>query len=142
VNANKNLLYMSSAIEKMITETTVIKPPNSFDGGGGGGYDGEMDTRLVKVEEFAADAKQRLVKIETRLDHTATKSDVEASTNKIIIWIAGILFVLAGTGITVMTFVLNNAVPKPPSAASVPVAPIILYAQPAPVGPSVPQTKP
>lgn len=97
--------------------------------------------RLVKLEEFAIDTKQRLVKIETRLDQCATKSDLEALRAEMhkgfadmIKWIVGTAIVLGGTGIVVITFVLNNAVPKTPPPAPLP--PVVIYTQPAPMAPA------
>ncbi|WGG48628.1 hypothetical protein [Rugamonas sp. DEMB1] len=109
-------------------------------------YDGTMEARLTKLEEFASDAKERLAKIEVRLDQTATKADIadvradlHALTLTMVKWIVGTVSGLGIAGITIMTFVLNNAVPK--SAAP---APIVIYAQPAPVAaaPAKPPVKP
>jgi hypothetical protein len=41
---------------------------------------------------------------------------------------------MSGTGIVVMTFVLNNAVPKTPPPAPLP--PLVIYTQPVPVAPA------
>lgn len=118
-----NIRELDAAVERLGESAR-----NVFDGGSGGGYDGRMETRIAKLEEFATDAKERLVKIESRLEHTATQADVERSSNKIILWIGGILFSLSGAGIAVMTFVLNNATPK--AAPAAPTAPAIYYVQP------------
>ncbi|MBJ7313033.1 hypothetical protein ACFOLJ_29860 [Rugamonas sp. CCM 8940] len=133
-----------------------IEPSHS--GGGGiapGGkppYDGSMEARLSKLEEFASDARERLAKIEVRLDQTATKADIaevrtdlHEQTSTMIKWIVGTVSGLGVAGITIMTFVLNNAVPKAaPVAPSAPQAPIVIYAQPAPVAtpPVAPPAKP
>lgn len=112
--------------------------------GGGPPYDGSMENRVAKLEEFVVDARERLTKIETRLDHTATKSDVQESANKIIIWVAGTAVTLGVAAIVVMTFVLNNAVPKAASTPPVQPQPIVIYAQPAPTAaaPSHPAINP
>lgn len=98
-----------------------------------------MEARLTKLEEFASDAKERLAMIEVRLDQTATKADIAELTSTMVKWIVGTVSGLGIAGITIMTFVLNNAVPK--SAA---LAPIVIYAQPAPVAaaPAKPPVKP
>jgi hypothetical protein len=105
-----------------------------------------MEARLTKLEEFASDAKERLAKIEVLLDQTATKADIadvradlHALTLTMVKWIVGTVSGLGIAGITIMTFVLSNAVPK--SAAP---APIVIYAQPAPVAatPAKPPVKP
>ena len=53
-----------------------IQPAPPFDGGDGGGYDDEMETRVGKLEEFVSDARDRLTRIETRLDQTATSAEM------------------------------------------------------------------
>jgi hypothetical protein len=95
-----------------------------------------MEARVVKLEEFASETRERLARIETRLEETATKGDLEAlwvemhkGFADIIKWMVGIAIVMSGTAVTVMTFVLNNAVPKAPTP--IPQAPIIVYPQPA-----------
>lgn len=45
--------------------------------GGGGGYDDAMEARVNKLEGFAIDTRERLSRIETRLDACATKSDLK-----------------------------------------------------------------
>lgn len=53
-----------------------IQPAPPFDGGDGGGYDDGMETRVGKLEEFVNDARDRLTRIETRLDQTATSAEM------------------------------------------------------------------
>ncbi len=112
-----------------------IEPTDSGGGGVAAGgnppYDGNMEARLSKLEEFASDAKERLAKIEVRLDQTATKADIAELTSTMVKWIVGTVSGLGIAGITVMTFVLNNAVPK--AAPVAPSTPVVIYAQPAPV---------
>ena len=45
--------------------------------GGGGGYDDAMEARINKLEELAIETRDRLSRIETRLDNCATKADVK-----------------------------------------------------------------
>lgn len=101
-------------------------------------YDGWMDieNRFVRLEEFAAVTGERLARIEARLEDMATKADlaelraeVHRSANETIRWIVGMGIGLGVAGITIITFVLNNATPKVPPA---PGAPITIYTQPAP----------
>ena len=86
-----------------------------------------METRVAKLEEFAADTRDRLARIETRLDgieaRMATKADLAELASTMVKWIVGAASGLGIAGITVMTFVLNNATPK---ASSAPPAPIII----------------
>lgn len=104
----------------------------AFDGGGGGGYDEGMEARVAKLEESAADTRDRLVKIEARLEQTATKSDLTEAINNQIKWMVGTAVVLGGLGITLMTFVLNNAIPKPAAVPAQLPQPIVVYPQPVP----------
>jgi hypothetical protein len=103
-----------------------------LDSGGEPPDDGRMEARIAHLETFAADAKERLVKIETRLDQTATKSDLLEMSTSLVKWVVGSALGLGVSAITVTTFVLNNAAPKTAPAAP---APIIIYAQPAPAIP-------
>ena len=68
-----------------------------------------MEDRIVKLEEFAAETRERLSRIETRLEQTATKADLQEAIASMIKWVAAIAVMLGATAITVMTFVLNNA---------------------------------
>ena len=109
-------------------------------------YDDGMDieNRVFRLEDFATVANERLGRIEARLDQTATKADlsdlraelraeIHSSANQTIRWIVGMSIGLGVAGITIITFVLNNATPKAPPA---PAAPITIYAQPAPPAPA------
>ena len=138
-----NLRYLTEAIKAMQEQ-----PSTPFDGGGGGGYDGPMEARIAKLEEFATDAKERLVKIELRLEQTATKTDIaeirgdmhKASTDISRWMIATVISLFLGFG--GLFFVMSNST-KP--ASSAPAAPIVVYVQPAPIAavPSPPvSTKP
>ena len=52
----------------------------AIDGGRGGGDDGGMDARITAIEI-------RLTKIETELQHKASKADVSEAKNSIIMWV-------------------------------------------------------
>lgn len=110
-----------------------------------------METRVVKLEDFAQKANDRLgeidvrlTRIESRLDsvekHMATKADLHEMSSSMIKWMVGTAVGLGAAAITVMTFVLNNAAPKVPPAAPQP--PIIINVPAAPVAPPVPPAKP
>jgi hypothetical protein len=93
-----------------------------------------MDTekRFEKLDEFVVETRERLVRIETRLDHIeahmVTKADLAEFSGTMVKWMVGTASGMAIAGITVMTFVLNNAVPK---AAPQPApAPIIIQLPP------------
>jgi hypothetical protein len=80
-----------------------------------------MESRLMELERFADAARTelraidvRLTRIEARLDATATRSDVADLESTMVKWIVGTVSGLGISGITIMTFVLNNATPKAP----------------------------
>ncbi len=118
--------------------------PVLFDGHWHGPIMGDMEQRIVKLEEFVGEARTelraidvRLTKIETRLETTATKADVQDSVNALIKWIVATSALLGVAAITVMTFVLNNAVPKPANTQFTPASPIIITV-PVPSGAALP----
>lgn len=90
-----------------------------------------MEARVKALETFAQDARERLVRIETKLDHAATKDDISQSANRIIMWMVGVLFALSAGATSIMTFVLNHATTKPPAAQPAPTV-IVVPATPAP----------
>lgn len=94
-----------------------------------------MEARIAQLEAFAVEARERLARIEARLEQTATKADLHEQSATMIKWIVGTVSGLGIAGITVMTFVLNNAVPKaPPAPAPQPV----IIQLPAPAAPAAP----
>lgn len=120
---------------KKVDFTLLDRLGERLDRGGEPPDDGSMEKRVEKLEEFVDEARTelrgidvRLTKIESRLDQTATKADVTEAINGQIKWIVGTAIGLGVAGITVMTFVLNNAVPK---AVSNPPVPIIINVPPA-----------
>ena len=120
--------------------------------GGGPPYDGGMEARIAKLEEFVVEARMelraidvRLGKIEVRLDATATQADIQAiradirdSAISLIKWIVGTGAILGAAAITVMTFVFNNAVPKANLAMPAPV--VINVPSPPPVQTKLPES--
>lgn len=99
-----------------------------LDGGGGGGDNGAMQARVATLEDFAQKANDRLglidvrlAHIEAKLDTFATKSDLHEMGGGLIKWMVGTAVGLGVAAITVMTFVLNNAAPKAPTAAPAPI---------------------
>jgi len=87
-----------------------------------------MEARLIKLEEFAIETRERLAKIELRLEQTATKADIadiradmQQSSTDILRWMIataiGLFFGFGG-----LLFMMSNS-PKSP-------APIVIYAQP------------
>jgi len=87
----------------------------------------DIEARLDKHDEMLLDVRERLSKIEARLEHMATKEDLAQMSSTLIRWIVGMIFGLGVAAVTVMTFVLNYGVPKAPPA---PTAPIIIQLPP------------
>lgn len=115
------------------------QPNPPVDPPGGGGDDGDMDARVAKLEQIAVTTGEKLVgietrltKIETRADNFATKADVHDATLKLTHWIVGTAIALGATSLTVMTFVLNNAVPKQAQTAQQPTVIVVPGAAAAP----------
>ena len=87
-----------------------------------------MEERLIKLEEFASETRERLAKIELRLEQTATKADIadiradmHKSSIEILRWMVATsvgLFV----GFEGLFFVMNNSTKNP--------VPIVIYTQP------------
>lgn len=89
---------------------------------------GGMEARVLKLEDFAVETRDRLTRIETKLDATATKSDLadlksemHKGFSDMLKWIVGTGFVGMAAMVTVMAFVLNNAVPKAAPQSQVPI---------------------
>ncbi len=91
--------------------------------GGRPPYDGNMEARVAKLESIAEKTSERLSSIEkdttsikTQLEglskHYATKADLVEAINGQIKWMVATAVVLGVGAITIMSFVLNNAVPK------------------------------
>lgn len=104
-----------------------------------------MEARLAKLEEFAIDTRERLAKIEARLEQMATKADLNEKVDALkvemhkgfadmIRWVVGTAIVLGATALTIITFVLNHASPKAPQLQT----PVIIYAQPPAPAPTPP----
>lgn len=105
-----------------------FKPAASFDGGGPPSDNSGMEARVAKLEVFAEDAKQRLVRIEAKLDHMATKDELAKMESSLIKWIVGTAIALGTIAVTVIGFVM------PQQQAP---APIVHTPQPAPAAPTV-----
>jgi hypothetical protein len=76
--------YLVSLKEKAGRLPHGPKPPDNDD----------MEARVAKLEEFAQDTRDRLARIETRLDGFATKSDLHnelhALSWRLITWTTGV----------------------------------------------------
>lgn len=113
------------------------KPEKTKGGDMGGGSDG-LEPRVARLEDSVAriekdvlelktdvhDLKIDVAGIKSQLQHFATKSDLSDMKADMIKWIVGTALAMSAAGITVMTFVLNNAIPKNEKTAQ---APIIIH---------------
>ena len=70
------------------------------------------------------------------------RSEMQKGFAEMAKWIVGTVIGVAAVNITIMTFVLNNAVLRAPGAAAAQPAPIVVDAQLVPPAPVVPQPKP
>lgn len=108
-------------------QSNLSTPVGPIDGGGQPPYDGVMEARVTKLEDFAQDTRERMVRVETKLDHI----DKEVSNFKW--WAAGsvvaIWLAVIGTnyGIQQMTVATFQAAsqqsapsPQPPIIINVP----------------------
>lgn len=103
-------------------------------GGGGPPHNGDMEKRLTKLEtQFETVIPTLATKSDlgdVRSEISALKVDMHKGFADMIKWIIGTAIVMAGAGITIMTFVLNNAAPKsapptqpPPVIINIPAPP-------------------
>jgi len=100
-----------------------------------------MESRLIKLEEFASETRERLDKIELRLEQTATKTDIadiradmhKASADIARWMIATVISLFLGFG--GLFFVVTNSAKTP--APTIAPTPIVIYAQPPGLPPAV-----
>lgn len=106
----------------------------ALQGSGGPPYDGgmELTDRVGNLETDMKDVRDRLGRVEVKLDTFSTKADLADAKADLVKWIVGTAIGLGVAGITVMTFVLNNAIPRVQPAAAPAQAPIIINVPAAP----------
>jgi len=107
--------------------------PHEFDNPRPPAEDGRMEVRVTKLEADVVEIRERLIRIETRLDQTATKEDLERAVATVIKWSIGLMFGFTTMTIIVMTFVLNYAAPPQGRFAKLEAAVAAAPAQPAPI---------
>lgn len=97
---------------RLVTEENA----KTFAGGGEPPHNGGMEARVAKLEDFAAETRDRLARIETKLDHFqttfATKEDLYKALNAQTWKIVSAIFV-AGSALTAIVYflALNNVPP-------------------------------
>ena len=108
-----------------------------FGGTSGGGEGGKPEEDIDAIKARIAEVEKAVVRIDASLPSLATKADVQEASSSTVKWLVGTA--LAGTAalVTIMTFVLNNAVPKPstvnqpPTILIIPAAAQLIQPQPA-----------
>jgi hypothetical protein len=68
----------------------------------------DIESRLGKLEDFAVETRERLTRIETRLEQTATKADLAEVKAAMIKWIAGAALGMSLAGIMSVAFVIRS----------------------------------
>jgi hypothetical protein len=94
-----------------------------------------MESRVQRLEADIATIKADLAVVKSNY---ATKADLAELASSLIKWMVGTALGLGVAAITVMTFVLNNAVPKAP-AATTPIVIALPYSTQQPAAPAPPQ---
>ncbi len=107
--------------------------PHEFDNQRPPAEDGHLEARVTKLEGDVVEIKERLIRIETRLDQTATKEDLERAVATVVKWSIGLMFGFTTMTIIVMTFVLNYAAPPQGRFAKLEAAVAAAPSQPVPI---------
>lgn len=87
-----------------------------------------MDGRLARIED-RLDSKINEVKLEVSKSAAEIRSDMQKGQADLIKWVVGTAIALGAISITVMTFVLNNAIPKQINHSPQP-TPIVIQSPP------------
>lgn len=103
-------------------------PPNEppTDSRRSDGDNEDMEARVKALEEAVKnlptkadlDELRHATKTDLAELRLSAKADLAAAENGIIKWVVGTALGLGAAAITIMTFVLNNAIPKTPSSQS------------------------
>ena len=121
-----------------------MKPP--IDSAGEPPDDGDMDSVTKEVldarlETIETRMDGRIATLEVKIDgkfagvdtkFAELRADMHKGFNDMTKWIVATVLGVGALSIGIMTFLLNNAVPKAPATPPAQPAPIIIYAQPAP----------
>src|SRR5450830_78522 len=89
-------------IKKFPTRSTLIAD------GGEPPYDGDMEARIKKLEDHTDDVRDRLTKIEVRLEQSATKADLHEQTQTMIKWLIGTALTVAALGLALLNFTKSS----------------------------------
>lgn len=73
---------MATGEDRIIDNVRNLRPPRPpVDGGGRGGDDGGMEARIAALEKANLDTRDRLTRIETRMESLASKEDLHRETH-------------------------------------------------------------
>lgn len=85
---------LNNGILRMLRNSDPAPTHPDVANGGGGGDNGSMETRVKALEETMVTVRDRLTKIETRLEHMPTKAElhkeISDQTWKMVTWMTGI----------------------------------------------------
>lgn len=98
-------------------------------------YDPLMEARLKALETA-------LPTLATKVDVAEVRVEIQKSSGELVRWIVGTAIGGIAVFVTLMTFVLNNAVPKAPSSAQQPIIINVPGASAAPAAPAAPVSAP
>jgi hypothetical protein len=85
--------------------------PHEFDKPHPPAEDGRTEVRVTRLEVEVMEHRERMARLEERLDKMATKEDVERMGATIVKWCIGLMFGFTTSTIVTMSFVLNYASP-------------------------------
>lgn len=94
----KNMLYHLDEMTKLVRAGFGIQPPQKppVDGNGDDADNGDMEARIKGLETDMKDVRERLVRVETKLDQKADKADLSKTELKLTLFVCGTAVGLAG----------------------------------------------
>lgn len=109
-------------------QSNLSTPVGPIDGGGQPPYDGDMEARVTKLEDFAQDTRARMVRVETKLDHI----EKEVSNFKwwVVAQIVAALLTVIGTGVAIQQMTVATFQAASQQSAPSPQPPIIINVPP------------
>jgi hypothetical protein len=108
------------------------------------GMDGRIDSFEANVNGRFAELNAKIDRSDAKIDQLGAdlRKEIAESSARTVQWMVGIFLASITIFITIMTFVLNNAVPKavPAGSSLHPMAPVIIHLSPQGVTTSPPPT--
>ena len=102
-------------------------------------FDASIKTGFAELRVGFAEMRAEMAKQsgDMRTDMANVRSETHKGTIDTIKWVIGTILAVAAATVSILTFVINNAVPKPPAAAAGHQAPIVISV-PTPTAPQAP----